>query len=417
MTSDFERNLERYAEVVLKVVINLQPGQRLLIGAPSFGILGVPLELAPLIRVIAKKAYQMGARFVDVMWEDDKIDLIRFQHASKDSFEVYPTWRVEEAIKLAKSGDAILFVNCFDPDLLDGIDINLISKAGVVRMKYYKPLLDLRYQNAMNYTIIAPPISGWADKLFPNIAQNERIERLWETMFGICRVKQQDPISAWRKHINQLQSKCNYLNQKQYNALKLKAPGTDLMVGLVKGHIWKSGGFKAQNGINFVANFPTEEIFTVPHKDKTDGTVIQTKPNNVIEDLKLTFSSGKVVQTTVRKGEEYLHKFLETDEGATRLGEVALVPHSSPISQSGLLFYNTLIDENASCHLALGQCLRMCIKDGEEMTDDELLDAGGNTSGIHFDFMIGSVKMNVDGILEDGMAEPIMRNGEWAFEV
>ncbi|MDX1798570.1 MAG: aminopeptidase [Candidatus Lokiarchaeia archaeon] len=417
MTSDFERNLEKYAEVVLKVAINLQPGQRLLIGAPSYFILGVPLELAPLIRVITKKAYQMGAKFVDVMWEDDKINLIRFQHSSNDSFEDYPSWRAEEAIKLAKSGEAILFVYSIDPDLFNGIDLNIISKVDEISMKHYKPLLDLRHQHAMNHTIIAPPISGWADKVFPNIAQNERVEKLWETMFEICRIKQQDPISAWRNHIHQLQSRCNYLNQKQYNALKMTAQGTDLMIGLPKGHIWKSGGLKTQNGISFVGNFPTEEIMTIPHKDKTEGVVSGTKPGIVIDGLKLTFSNGKVVEATARNGEGYLHKILETDDGATQLGEVALVPHSSPISQYKLLFYNLLLDENASCHLALGQCLRFCIKDGEKLSDDELLAVGGNISGIHGDFMVGSDKMNVSGLLENGTSEPIMRNGEWAFKV
>ncbi|MFW9827669.1 MAG: aminopeptidase [Candidatus Thorarchaeota archaeon] len=417
ITSDFEKKLEKYAEAVLKVAINLQPGQRLLIGAPSYFILGVPLELVPLIRVITKKAYQMGAKFVDVMWKDDVINRIRFQHALKNSFEEYPNWRVEEAIKLAKSGDAILFIGSFDPSLLDGQDPSLISKYVEICMKHYKPLLDLRHQNAMNYTIIAPPISGWANIVFSNLAHNECNKKLWETMFEICRVKQQDPTIAWRNHIKELQSRCNYLNQKQYNALKMTALGTDLMVGLVKGHIWMSGGMKTQNGINFVANFPTEEICTVPHRDKTEGLVSATKPGNLTVDLKLTFSNGKVVEATAREGEEFLHKILKTDEGSTRLGEVALVPHSSPISQSGLIFYNILIDENASCHLALGQCLRPCIKNGEKMSDDDLLAIGANISGNHYDFMIGSDKMDVDGILEDGTAEPVMRNGEWAFNV
>ncbi|MFW9818211.1 MAG: aminopeptidase [Candidatus Thorarchaeota archaeon] len=417
MTSEFKKYLENYVEVVLKVAINLQPGQRLLIGAPSYFILGVPIELAPLIRIITKKAYQMGARFVDVMWEDDEINLIRLQHASKDSFEEYPSWRTEEAIKFAKSGDAILFVFSVDPDLLNEQDPSLVSKFDEVCMKYYKPLLDLRHQNVMNHTIITPPCSGWANKVFPNIAQNKRVEKLWETMFEICYLKQPDPISAWHNHINQLKSRCEYLNQKQYNALKMTAPGTNLIVGLVKGHNWKSGGFKAQNGIYFVGNFPTEEIMTVPHKDKTDGVVTATKSGRVIEDLKLTFSNGKLVEATARKGEVYLHKFLKTDDGATRLGEVALVPHSSPISKYGLLFYNLLLDENTSCHLALGQCLRFCIKGGEKMSNDELLAVGGNISGIHYDFMIGSDKMKVDGILKDYSTEPIMRNGEWAFEV
>jgi aminopeptidase len=420
MTSDFERNLEKYAEVIVKVALNLQAGQRLLIGTPAYDTLGVSLELAPLVRLITKKAYQIGARFVDVMWEDDQLSLLRFQYAPRDSFEEYPKWRSDEAIGIAEAGDAILWVVSFNPDLLNGQDPNLVSKFLDVGLKHYKPLLDLRHKLVMNHTLIAPPLSGWADKVFPNLPQNKRIEKFWDTIFDISRVKQEDPVSVWQNYFNQLQTRCKYLNQKQYKVLKLNAPGTDLTIGLPKGHLWGSARFKTKNGIDFVGNFPTEEIFTIPDKDQTEGVVTATKPKFIevlLEDFKFTFSKGRVVKASAKKGEEFLKKHLKSDEGASRLGEIALVPHSSPISQTELLFYNALIDENASCHLALGQCLRMCIKDGEKMSDDELLAAGGNTSGIHLDFMIGSDKMNVDGIMEDGTTEPIMQSGEWAFKV
>jgi aminopeptidase len=420
MTSDFEQNLEKYAEVIVKVALNLQPGQRLLIGTPAYDTLGVPIELAPLIRLITKKAYKIGARFVDVMWEDDQLSLLRFQHAPRDSFEEFPNWRSEEAIKIAEAGDALLWVASFNPDLLNGQDPNLISKFLNVGLKHYKLLLDLRHKLVMNHTIIAPPLSGWADKVFPNLPQNRRIEQFWDTVFDISRVKQNNPVSAWQNHINQLRSRCNYLNKKQYKTLKLTAPGTDLMIGLPKNHIWCSARLKTKNGIEFVCNFPTEEICTIPDKDKTEGVVTATKPKSIevlLENFKFTFSKGRVVKASAKKGEEFLKKHLNSDEGASRLGEIALVPHSSPISQTGLLFYNTLIDENASCHLALGQCLRMCIKYGEKISDDELLASGGNISGIHLDFMIGSDKMDVDGKMEDGRIEPIMQSGEWAFKV
>lgn len=272
----------------------------------------------------------------------------------------------------------------------------------------------------MNHTIIAPPLSGWTDKVFPNLPKNKRIEKFWDTIFEICRVKDEDPIATWEEHIRQLSARSKYLNQKKYVSLKLDGPGTDLTIGLPKGHLWGSARFRTQGGIDFVGNIPTEEVFSIPDKEKTEGVVTATKPKYIevlLEDFKFTFSKGRVVKATAKNGEEFLNKYLKIDEGASRLGEVALVPHSSPISQSGLLFYNTLIDENASCHLALGQCLRMCIKDGEKMSDDELSAAGGNTSGIHLDFMIGSDKMNVDGVLKNEKTEPIMRNGEWAFKV
>ena len=419
MSSEFEKNLNEYAEVIVKVGLNLQPGQRLLIGAPAFDILGVSIELVPLIRLIVKKAYQIGARFVDVMWEDDQLSLIRFKHAPRDSFKEFPSWRTDEVSKSAKAGDAILWVTSWNSELLDSQDPNLFSVFFDICLSHYKPLLDLRHKNVMNHTIVAPPILGWADKLYPNLSQNERIEKLWDIVFEICRVKQQDPISAWRIHLNTLRSRCNYLNQKQFKALKFIAPGTNLTIGLPKGHIWRSGGFKTQNGIEYVGNIPTEEIFTIPHKDKTEGVVVATKPlpaEVMIEDISLTFSKGRVIKATAKKGEKFLQKMIKRDDGASFLGEVALVPHSSPISKTGMTFYQPLYDENASCHLAFGQCLRFCIKDGESMTDEELLDTGCNISGIHLDFMIGSEEMRVDGILENGEIEAILRNGEWAFD-
>ena len=419
MSSEFEKNLDKYAEVIVKVGLNLQPGQRLLIGAPAFEILGVHIELAPLIRLIVKKAYQIGVKFVDVMWEDDQLRLIRFKHAPRDSFKEFPSWRSDEASRIAKASDAILWVISWDSELLDSQDPNLFSKFFDICLSHYKPLLDLRHKNSMNHTLIAPPISGWADKIFPNISPTERLDKLWDVIFDICRVKEKDPIAAWRTHINTLRSRCNYLNQKQYKVLQFIAPGTNLTIGLPKGHIWSSGGFKTQNGIEYVANIPTEEIFTIPHKDKTEGVVLGTKPlpaEVMIEDISLTFSKGRVIKATAKKGEKFLKKILERDDGASFLGEVALVPHSSPISKTGKIFYRLLYDENASCHLALGQSVRMCIKNGEIMSDEQLLAAGCNISGIHLDFMIGSGEMNVDGILENGEIEAILRNGEWAFD-
>ena len=419
--SEFEQNLEKYAEVILRVGLNLQPGQRLLIGAPFIDILGVPIELYPLIRIITKKAYQIGVKFVDVMWEDDQLRLIRFKHAPRDSFKEFPSWRSDEASKTAKAGDAILWVVSWNSELLDSQDPTLISNFVDICWSYYKLLLDLRHKNLMNHTLIAPPISGWAEKVFSNISPIERMEKLWDVIFNICRVKEKDPIAAWEKHIKQLVGRCTYLNHKQYKALKFIAPGTDLTIGLPKGYIWRGGGLKAQNGINYIGNLPIEEIFTVPHKEKTEGVVVATKPlpgdKGMIEDFSLTFSKGRVIKATAKKGEDFLCRNLERDDGSSFLGEVALVPHSSPISKTGMIFYQTLYDENASCHLALGQCIRFCIKDGETMTDEELLASGCNVSGIHVDFMIGSGEMRVDGILENGEIEVILRNGEWAFNV
>jgi aminopeptidase len=420
LTSEFEINLEKYAEVIVKVGLNLQPGQRLLIGTPTFGNKGVPIELAPLVRLIMKKSYQIGARLVDVMWEDDKLQLIRYKYAPKDSFEEFPTWRTDGAFDIAKEGDAMLIIKAQNPDLLSEQDSNLILTTKKTFLRHNKPASDLRRKNFVNWLVIAAPVDGWADKIFPELPQNERKAKFWDTLFEICRVKTGDPVIAWNNHIKQLIARCSYLNHKKYNALKFKAPGTDIMIGLPKGHVWKSAHFTTQSGINNLVNIPTEEIFTIPHKDKTEGVVKITKPlfsDVLIEDLRLEFSNGKVTDLSATKGEEYLRGLIKTDRGASQLGEVSLVPHSSPISQSGLLFYNILIDENASCHLALGSGIKTCLENGLYMSDEEFSASGGNYSILHLDFMIGSEEIDVDGITIEEKVEPIMRKGEWVFRV
>lgn len=420
MCSEFEKNLEKYAELIIKVGLNLQEGQRLLVGTPAVARNGVSIELAPLVRLIVKKAYQSGAKLVEVMWEDDQTRLFRYQYAPKDSFEEYPTWRTEGAFNFAKESDAMLFIAARDPDLLSDIDSNLILTSTKSYLNHMKPANDLRRKGLVNWSAIAAPLDSWADKIFPELPQDERKAKFWDTIFEICRVTQDDPITAWQNHINQLVTRASYLNDKQYTALHFRAEGTDLTIGLPPTHIWKSAHFSTQLGFSNVVNIPTEEIFTTPHKDMTEGTVSATKPlvtAVTVEDLVLRFSKGKVVDVSATKGEEYLRKYIKIDEGASRLGEVSFVPHSSPISQSGLLFYNILIDENASCHIALGTGIKTCLTDGLNMSDDEFAAVGGNSSMLHLDFMIGSEKMNVDGIKEDGSTDPIMRKGEWNFKV
>ena len=421
MSSEFEQNLDKYADIILKVGLNLQQGQRLLIGVVNPINQGTPLELASFIQLIVRKAYQMGAKFVEVMWDDPQLQLIRLQYAPRDSFEEISTWRKEAALEYMTKGDAIFAVLAQDPELFNDQDPELIITQRRSISAHYKPIKDLLVKNTTNWALVAAPVNGWADKIFPELPSNKQNIKLWNTIFEICRVKQEDPVSSWRDHINNLKTRCNFLNEKQYEALKLVAPGTDLTIGLPKGHIWRGGSLTSQNGITFVANLPTEEIFTMPDKNKTQGRVRATKPlffgNALIEDFSFTFSEGKVVEANAGNGKEYLEKFIQFDEGASYLGEIALVSHSSPISQSGLLFYNGLIDENASIHIALGSAYKFSIENGEEMSDEEFAQVGGNTSILHMDFMIGSGEINIDGIREDGAVEPIMRNGEWAFDV
>jgi aminopeptidase len=420
MSSEFKENLEKYAEVILKIGLNLQPGQRLLIGGPTPYSYGTPLELAPLVRLIAKKAYQIGAKFVEVFWDDDQVRKIRFEHAPRDSFEEYPTWRTDCQYKFGIGGDAVLLFAAFNPDLLEGQDPDLITTTINTYAKHRKSFGDLISTSAVNWNISPAPVDGWIEKVFPNVPQENQKSTFWDTIFDICRIKNENPIKLWEEHIKQLSARCKYLNQKQFVSLKYDAPGTDLTIGLPKGHIWGSARFNSEDGIEFVGNIPTEEVFTTTHKDKTEGVVTATKPlfrGNIIEDFKVTFSEGKVIEITAKRGEELLQKMINTDEGARRLGEVALVPHSSPISQSGLLYYSTLIDENASSHIAIGRGFKFALKSGRKMSDEEFSNAGGNLSKVHIDFMIGSGKMNVDGITKKGKIEPLMRNGEWAFKV
>ena len=421
MSSEFEQKLEKYAEVTLKVGLNLQKGQRLLIGVTNPINRGTPLELAPFVRIIVKKAYQMGARLVEVLWDDPQLRLIRFQHAPRDSFEELASSRMDAQLEWAKNGDAILGIIAQDPELFNTQDSELMMTEGKAVSIYTKPLSDLIVKNALNWNAIAAPVEGWTDKVFPDLPPDKREAKMWETIFEICRINNNDPLLAWQDHINQLATRSKYLNQKQYTALKLKAPGTNLKISLPKSHIWLSGSMISQTNINFTANIPTEEVFTMPHKDKTEGVVTSTKPlyynGCYIDDFTLEFSKGKVIKATATKGQEFLDEFIKYDDGASQIGEVALIPNSSPISQSGLLFYNTLFDENASCHIALGSAFKSSIENGEAMSDEEFMAAGGNDSLIHMDFMIGSGEMDIDGKLEDETSEPIMRKGEWAFDV
>ncbi len=421
MSSAFEKNLDKYVEVVVKVGLNLQAGQRLLIGAPIFGVCPTPIELAPLVRLIAIHAYRNGARLVDVMWDDDQLRLIRLKHAPKDSFEEFPKWQTDGLFEVVQAGDAVLSIYAENPDLLDDQDPERLATVQRTTFKHIEPSMNLVVKGAFNWCMITAPVDGWTDKLFPGLPPEDQKARFWDTIFEICRVNVADPVSGWRDHVKSLAARSSYLNDRTYSALKLIAPGTDLTVGLPKGHVWRSGSLTSQNGIEFTANIPTEEVFTMPHRDQTEGVVTATKPlsyrGSTIEDFRLTFSQGKITEARARKGEESLRKLIETDEGASRIGEISLVPHSSPISRAGMLFYNILIDENASNHIAFGRAYRFSMTNGESMSDDEFSAAGGNHSMIHLDFMVGSGEMNVDGITKGRHAEPIMRNGEWAFDI
>jgi aminopeptidase len=419
MSKDFESLQQLYAEVIVKIGLNIQPGQRLLIGAPILWVSGAPIQAAPFINMIAAEAYKAGAGLVDVIWTDDQFQLTRFTHAPKDSFSQYPTWQVDAAMEYAERGDALLFIFSETPDLLKHQDPKAVSAAQETAFKHTQPVWECYARRSLQGVVISIPTAGWAAKIFPHLNPATRESKLWDEIFKMCRLKDNDPLAAWNAHVKKLDQCSGYLNNKQYKSLKFTAPGTDLLIGLPKDHNWTSSCITTTSGIKCVTGFPCEELFTLPHKDKAEGTVTASKPLSyggaLIEGLQLTFSKGKVVKATASRGEDIVHKLLDTDDGARSLGEVSLLPHSSPVSQTGQLYYNILVDENAANHIALGRAYRFNLIGGENFSDEELSAAGGNKSAVHVDFMIGSGEMNVDGIRDDGSSEPVMHKGEWSF--
>jgi aminopeptidase len=416
---DFDRKLANYAELAIKVGLNLQPGQRLLIThAPSGGVV---LEAAPLVRQIAAAAYRAGARFVDVLWADEPLRLMRFEQAPRDSFDEYPTRLFATALEYIEHGDAMLSLKADDPALLQGQDPALVGLARKVAWQKQAPVSHHVERNATNWLVISAATPAWAARIFPEVPAAEQVDRLWESIFATCRVNGSDPVAAWRAHVADLAAHRDYLNAKGYSALHYSGPGADLTVGLPKGHVWSSAGMPSQNGIEFIANLPTEEVFTLGDRQRAEGTVTASRPlsygGTLIDGFSVTFAQGRAVSIRAARGEEMLRSLIDTDDGAGRLGEVALVPHSSPVSQTGRLFLNTLFDENAASHLALGGAYRFNLQGVEVLSDEAFAAAGGNTSLVHVDFMIGSGELDIDGITEEGAAEPVMRRGEWAFEV
>jgi aminopeptidase len=417
MDPNFQENLKKYAELAIKVGLNLQPGQKLILQHLRNG--GVPIQTAPLIRELVASAYRAGSPLVEVQWRDDALLFSRLEHAPKDSFGEFPIYQAQGILDVIESGGAMFTVSAIDPDLMAGQDPEILNQMQRAFLDAWNPISAHIGKNTMNWSLFSIPIEGWAAKVFPGLSETEQVPALWDAIFNVCRVYEEDPVAAWKIHLENLQKRSDYLNQKAYRELRYKAPGTDLRLVLPQGHIWRSAGFESQSGIPFTANIPTEEVFTLPDCRYTEGTVRSTLPlvyiGNVINNFSLTFKGGKVVDFSAEQGEKFLESLIRTDEGAGMLGEVALVPNSSPISQSGLLFYNTLLDENASCHLALGSAYRFSLEGGEKMTGEEFAAQGGNNSLVHSDFMLGSGDLDIDGVLKNGEVEAIFRSGEWAF--
>lgn len=409
--NEFERKLAKYADVVVKVGLNVRDGQNVSIRAD--------IADAPFIRNVVASAYKAGAHYVDTWWSDEQLSRIRFEHANPETIDYIPEWMHLRFEEYYRRGDAELAVYSANPDLLQGIDSDLIARNRKATMELRETFR--QYENLWNWCVVATAAPAWAKKVFPDLPVEDAQAKLWEAIFKVCRIDVEDPVSAWQEHIDKLAKYKDYLNAKAYTALHYKGPGTDLTIGLPEKQVWNGAQESFKNGITCTVNIPTEEVFTAPHKDKANGFVTASRPLSLsgalVEGFSLTFENGRAVKVTAKRGEGNLRKLLETDENAVRLGEAALVPNSSPISQSGILFYNTLFDENAASHLALGDAYRTSIHGGDDMREEEFAAAGGNKSLIHTDFMIGSGELDVDGICADGTPEPVIRQGEWAFDI
>jgi aminopeptidase len=414
---DRESMLRAYADLAVSVGVNLQAGQRLLVIGPLANG-GVALEAAPLVREIVASAYRSGARFVEVLWGDEPLQLTRFKLAPRDSFEETSRWLTSTLVQHVEAGDGILSVYANDPDQLREEDPLLITAVQQATARAVRPFRERISRNATNWSVVAAAAPAWAQRIFPGDEPDVAVERLWTTIARLCRLDTPDPVDAWRAHLDRLTGRMDRLNERRYSALKYRAPGIDLTIGLPDGHVWVSGQSTSPRGIRFAPNIPTEEVFTMPHKDRVDGVVSSSKPlsygGTLIQDFRLEFAGGRAVRVTAAKREAVLRDLVATDQGAARLGEIALVPHGSPISQSGLLFYNTLFDENAASHVALGSAYKFTLAGGEALSDEEFERAGGNRSAIHVDFMIGSGSLDIDGVRAGGAIEPVMRAGEWA---
>jgi aminopeptidase len=406
---DLENSLEKYAELIVHTGLNLQAGEKLMIRANAEGL--------ELVRKVAKAAYQAGVVDVKLLFQDDQLSLTRYLHAPDSAFETYPEYEVEYTEALYKDGYQILVLSGVDPELLKTADPKRISTfqktAGIAtkRIQHYT------MENKNKWCVVGAATNGWAKSAFPDLPAEEAKARLWQNIFKATRVDQEDPVAAWQAHDEELKRHMDFLNEAKFEKIVFEGPGTDLVVGLAEGNRWDGGSGKSQAGVSFFPNMPTEEIFSMPHADKVNGKITATLPlslrGQLVDKFWFKFEDGKVTDFDAAQGKEILQGLLDTDEGARRLGEIALVAHHSPISQTGVLFKNTLFDENASCHLALGQAYSDTMQGATGRTEEENRKLGMNDSMIHTDFMVGSDQVTVTGIRRDGSQVVLLKDGDW----
>ncbi|HIX42581.1 peptidase M29 [Kurthia sp. 3B1D] len=407
----FEEKLAQFAELAVKVGTNIQQGQTLLINTT--------VDTIEFTRLVVKEAYKAGAARVTVNYSDDVVARQLFENASVEEFEKFPRWITEQRDELIERGGALLWIDAADPDLMAGIPVEKISANQKASGKALENYRDAVMNDKIAWSIIAIPSKKWAAKVFPELPEEEQVPAMWEAIFKTVRIGEGSAVENWQAHLKNLHVRGDLMNEKHFAKLHYTAPGTDLIVGLPDKHIWATGSSKTPQGTEFVANMPTEEVFTLPSKYDVNGYVSSTKPlvyqGNIIDNFKLTFENGVIVKAEAQQGEELLNELIKADEGSKYIGEIALVPHESPISASGLLYYNTLFDENASNHIAIGAAYPTCYEGGSELSEEEMDKAGINVSITHEDFMVGSAEMDIDGIHADGTVEAVFRKGAWAF--
>lgn len=408
---NFEENLLKYADLVITKGVNIQKNQPVIISCP--------IERADFGKALARKAYEKGSSEVIIDWSDDELSLLKYENAPMEVFEEFPKWAVDKSKYYYEKGAAKISVYATDPELLKNIDPEKIATANKSASIANKDNMKYTMNDINSWCVVSAPTTGWATKVFPELSEEEAVEKLWEAIFYTTRVDQENPIEAWNKHVATMDKNADFLNEKQFVKLHYKnSKGTDLEVELPEGHIWLSAGSTNSKGTVFIANMPTEEVFTLPKRDGVNGKLFSTKPlnygGNIIDEMEFTFENGKVVNYNAKIGKKYLDDMFAVDENGKYLGEVALVPFNSPISNSNILFINTLFDENASCHFAFGKAYPTCLKGGTEMTDEELKSKGVNDSLIHEDFMVGSNDLTITGITKDNEEYKIFENGNWA---
>lgn len=403
MAEDDQR-LEAYARLAVQVGLNLQPGQTLGINAL--------IEHAPLARAIAREAYKAGAGFVDVLFTDQHVRRAHIEQAAEDKLGYSPAWLVRRLQEFGEMGGALVAISGNpEPELFADLDGERVGKA---RMREVAEASLELTDGLCNWTIVAYPTEGWAQTVFGE----PDVERLWDAVGQAVRLDQPDPVAAWRDHIARLQERAASLNERRFDHLRYRGPGTDLTIGLHPDSNWQAA-LDESNGIEHVANMPTEEVFTTPDWRRTEGTVRSTLPlqiqGNIVRDLEVRFENGRAVEVKASSGEDVMRTHVATDEGAAQLGEVALVDGHSAVGKTGLVFYDTLFDENASSHIALGAAIVQAVPGAHELSPEERSAKGVNQSSIHTDFMIGSNELEVDGVTKDGDAVPILRNGDWVL--